>query len=143
MCRIQNLAAPIWKWGKIYEIIIKTILEGNYKASMVDRKNQATNYWWGMVSGAVDIELSDVLPQGTRQMVEVLRASIMSGGFNPFDGELKSQSGVIRRADDMPLTSKDVIRMNWLNENIIGEIPSVEVLNDEARETVSVSGVKQ
>lgn len=143
MCRIQNLAAPIWKWGKIYEIIVKTILEGNYKASMVDRKDQATNYWWGMISGAVDIELSDVLPQGTRQMVEVLRASIVSGGFNPFDGELKSQTGLVRHADDMPLTSKDVIKMDWLNENIIGEIPSADALNDEARETVSVSGVKQ
>ena len=35
----------------------------------------------------------------------------------------------------------DVITMDWLNENIIGEIPAKETLNDEAKETVTVSGV--
>ena len=32
--------------------------------------------------------------------------------------------------------------MDWLNENIIGEIPEKESLTDEGRETVSISGVK-
>ena len=139
---VRNLAAPIWKWGKLYEIIVRTILEGKYNASRVDKKDQATNYWWGMISGAVDITLNDALPAGTRQMIEVLRQSIISGEFNPFDGELRSQNGLIRRAGDKPLSSMDVITMNWLNENIIGEIPAADVLNDEARATVSVSGVK-
>lgn len=140
--RIRNLAAPIWKWGKLYEIIVKTILEGTYHASPVDRKDQATNYWWGMISGAVDIKLSDSLSPYTRQLVELLKEDIISGRMNPFDGELKSQTGWIRRLQDPPLTSKDVITMNWLNENIIGEIPETAALNEEARETVSISGVK-
>ena len=140
--KVSNLAAPIWKWGKLYEIIVKTILEGNYHASRVDRKDQATNYWWGMISGAVDIKLSDKLPAGTKQMISVLRSSIMSGVFNPFDGELISQNGIVRKENDPPLSSMDVITMNWLNENIIGEIPDADALNDEAQATVSVSGVK-
>ena len=139
--RVHNLASPIWKWGKLYEIIVKTIIEGTYNASLVDRKDQATNYWWGMISGAVDIRLNDELPAGTKQLVEVLRQSIINGSFNPFDGTLISQSGKVRDAGDPPLTSMDVIRMNWLCSNIIGEIPPAEVLNDEARATVSVSGV--
>lgn len=141
--RVSNLAQPIWKWGKLYETIVKTMLDGTYHASRVDRKDQATNYWWGMISGAVDIKLSDILPSGTRQMIDVLRSSIMSGSFNPFDGELRSQSGLVRNVFDKPLTSKDVITMDWLNENIIGEIPDADSLNDEARETVSVSGIKK
>jgi hypothetical protein len=32
--------------------------------------------------------------------------------------------------------------MNWLNENIIGEIPEDRTLTDEGRRTVKVSGVK-
>jgi hypothetical protein len=119
------------------------MLDGTYHASRVDRKDQATNYWWGMIFGAVDIKLSDILPSGTRQMIDVLRSSIMSGSFNPFDGELRSQSGLVRNVFDKPLTSKDVITMDWLNENIIGEIPDADSLNDEARETVSVSGIKK
>lgn len=140
---VRNLATPIWKWGKLYEIILKTVLEGKYHASLVDRKDQATNYWWGMISGVVDIELADALSPYTRQLVELLRDDIVYGRMNPFDGQLKSQNGWIRRENDPPLTSKDVITMNWLNENIIGEIPAKETLNDKARETVSISGVKQ
>ena len=141
-CKVYNIAAPIWKWGKLYEIIIRTILEGKYHASLVDRKDQATNYWWGMISGVVDIELSDDLSPYTRQLIELLRSNIISGTVNPFDGELKSQTGWVRRKDEPELTSKDIIMMDWLNENVIGEIPEKATLNDEAKSTVSVSGVK-
>lgn len=140
---VRNLATPIWKWGKLYEIIIKTILEGTYHASLVDRKDQATNYWWGMISGVVDIELDDRLSPYTRQLIELLREDIISGRMNPFDGELKSQIGWVKKLQDPPLSARDVITMNWLNENIIGEIPETSALNQEARETVSISGVKQ
>ncbi|MBQ6314876.1 MAG: BMP family ABC transporter substrate-binding protein [Mogibacterium sp.] len=139
---IRHLAEPIWKWGKLYEIIIKTILEGNYNASLVDKKDQATNYWWGMISGVVDIQLEDTLSPYTRQLVEILRSDIIFGLFNPFDGELRSQDGWIRREGDPLLSSKDIISMNWLNENIKGEIPEKDTLKEEARETVKVSGVK-
>ena len=142
MCKITNLAAPIWKWGKLYEIIVRSIIDGTYNARLADRKDQATNYWWGMISGVVDIELADELSPYTRQLVEILRSDIIDGRLNPFDGELRSQEGLIRRADDTPLGSMDVITMDWLNENVIGEIPDANVLTDEARETVSVSGVK-
>lgn len=141
-CKITNLAAPIWKWGKLYEIIVKTIIDGTYKSKSVDKKDQATNYWWGMMSGVVDIELADRIFPSTRQLVDILRTDIICGSMNPFDGELRSQDGLVRKADDAPLSSMDVITMDWLNENIIGEIPAKETLNDEAKETVTVSGVR-
>ena len=142
-CRITNLAAPIWKWGKLYEIIIRTILDGTYNAKLVDRKDRATNYWWGMISGVVDIEMSDTVPAGTRRLVQLLRADIIDGRFNPFDGELRSQSGLVNRQDDAPLTSMEVIKMDWLAANIIGSIPEAKDLSEGGRQTVSVSGVKK
>jgi basic membrane lipoprotein Med (substrate-binding protein (PBP1-ABC) superfamily) len=141
-CHITNLAAPIWKWGKLYEIIIRTIIDGTYKSKIVDKKDQGTNYWWGMMSGVVDIELSDAVSVYTRQLVDILRTDIICGSMNPFDGELISQDGLIRTADDEPLSSMDVITMDWLHENIIGEIPAKDVLTDEAKKTVSYSGVR-
>ena len=142
-CLITNLAAPVYKWGKLYEIIIRTIIEGTYSSSAVDKKDRATNYWWGMISGAVDIELSDNISPYTKKLVEVLRRDITTGNFNPFDGELRSQEGVVRREDDAPLTSMEVITMDWLNENVIGEIPKIDLLDEEARATVKYSGVKK
>ena len=142
-CLITNLAAPVYKWGKLYEIIVRTIIEGTYSSSAVDKKDRATNYWWGMISGVVDIELSDAISPYTKRLVEILRRDIIGGNINPFDGELRSQEGVIRRDDEAPLTSMEVITMDWLNENIIGEIPKIDTLVDEARETVKYSGVEK
>ena len=142
-CRITNLAVPIIKWGKLYEIIIKTMIEGTYHASLVDKKDQATNYWWGMISGVADIELSDDLPSYTKQLVGLLRHDIIDGRFNPFDGELRSQEGTVRTVDDEPLSSRDIIMMDWLNENISGEIPKIDALTDEAKPTVKYIGVEK
>ena len=139
--RITNLAVPIWKWGKLYEIIVRTILDGTYHAHPVDRKDQATNYWWGMISGVVDIEVTDAVPAGTRRLIDILRSDIIGGSLSPFDGDLRSQSGPVRTAADGPPGSMDIIRMDWLNENIIGELPAVGDLNDAAQEAVSISGV--
>ncbi len=140
-CRITNLATPIWKWGKLYEIIVKTILDGTYSSRDIEKKDRATNYWWGMISGVVDIELSDELPMYTRQLVNLLRSDIINGSFNPFDGELRSQEGIVKKEDDAALTSLDIIEMDWLNENIIGEIPVIDNLKDEAKTAVKVGGV--
>ena len=142
-CRIKHLAAPIWKWGKLYEIIIKSVIEGTYNTHLVDRKDQATNYWWGMISGVVDIELADDISPYTRQLVGILRRDIIDGRFNPFDGELRSQDGLVRKAGDAPLSSRDIIMMDWLNENIIGEIPVIDALVDDAKSTVKLSGVEK
>ena len=142
-CLITHLAAPVYKWGKLYEIIVRTIIEGTYSSSAVDKKDRATNYWWGMISGVVDIELSDAISPYTRRLVEILRRDIIGGNINPFDGELRSQEGVIRRAEDAPLTSMEVITMDWLNENVIGEIPKIDTLDDEAKATVKLSGVEK
>ena len=142
-CLITNLAAPVYKWGKLYEIIVRTIIEGTYSSSAVDKKDRATNYWWGMISGVVDIELSDAISPYTKRLVEILRRDIIGGNINPFDGELRSQEGVIRREDEAPLTSMEVITMDWLNENIIGEIPKIDTLVDEAKATVKYSGVEK
>lgn len=140
-CRITNLAAPIYKWGKLYEIIVGTVLDSSYSYNAVDKKDRATNYWWGMISGVVDIELSDALSSYTRQLVEILRSDIISGNMNPFDGELRSQEGIVKRAEDPRLTSMQVITMDWLCENIEGEIPKIDALDEIARATVKYSGV--
>ena len=80
-----------------------------------------------MVSGVVDIELSDDLSPYTKKLVGLLRDDIIDGRFDPFD----------------KLDSKDIIMMDQLNENIIGEIPKIDSLNDEAQNTVKYGGVEK
>ena len=140
---IRHLAVPVWKWGVFYKVIVRTIIDGTYYARQMSRKDKATGYWWGMQSGVVDLKLSKSISPYTADLVSMLRDGITKDVFGPFDGELMSQDGCVRKKNDPQLTSKDIINMDWLNENIIGEIPSKETLNDEAKATISVSGVKE
>ena len=72
-----------------------------------------------------------------------LRADMINGTFSPFNGELRSQDGVVRTENNSGLSSLDIIEMDWLCENVIGEIPGIDVLEDDAKTTVKVSGVQK
>jgi hypothetical protein len=104
------------------------MIEGTYHASRVDKKDQATNYWWGIISGVVDLELSDGLSPYTKRLIGQLRQDIIDGRLDLFGRELDS---------------KDIIMMDQLNENIIGDIPKIDVLKDEAKTTVKYGGVEK
>ena len=103
----------------------------------------ATNYWWGMISGATDIELADDTPAHTRELVWTMKRDIIDGRFNPFNGRLVSREGVIRETSDPALTSMDIIMMDWLNENVEGEIPAIDTLADNAKASVKYNGLEK
>ncbi|MCD7735579.1 MAG: BMP family ABC transporter substrate-binding protein, partial [Lachnospiraceae bacterium] len=62
--RPQNLAMPLCHWGRFYEKLIRTIMDGIWKYD--DDTAKAINYWWGMSSGVVDVICSQNLPIGTK-----------------------------------------------------------------------------
>ena len=147
---VTNLATPLYNWGKYYELIVRSILDGTYDDRSVARKDTATNYWYGLSAGVIDVILSDQLSYYTRKLVAALKSAIIAGSLSPFEGELHSRKGIVR-ATEIPdkvtgsetgkLSYEEIITMNWLADNVMGEIPSAEDLIDQARGTVLVSGV--
>lgn len=139
---IRNLAAPVWDWGVFYEKIVRTVLNGTWEARAMTKDGQAVNYWLGMDSGVIDVILSDKIPYYSRKLVKTLKQAVCAGSLSPFDGELRSREGVVKAEDAPRLTNEEIITMNWLNDNVIGTIPDLSDLYEEAKETVQVSGVK-
>ena len=136
---IRNVAAPVWNWGKFYELIIQAFMDGKLDANP---GNHAVNYWWGMSADVVDIILSQQLPYTSRKLVENLKSATMVGSLGPFQGELHDQKHrVIQGPGSNVLSGEEIITMNWLNENIIGRLPKLEELTPQGRETVAVSGI--
>lgn len=138
---VENLAIPVVNWGKYYEFIVGSILDGSFGQNPLARSDQAMNYWLGMSAGIVEVIFSEKLSYYSKKMIRLFRQAVTAGSLHPFDGELRSQEGVIKGADDPRLTAEQMITMDWLNDNVIGSVPKYERLNDEAREAVSVSGV--
>lgn len=138
---IWNLAIPIYHWGRFYEQLIRAILNGTWKSD--DTKAKAINYWWGMAENAIDIISSPWLPEGMKRLIELLSKTIRSGDFNPFSGIIYSQDKTIRNGENQTLSPNDIITMDWLSDNIIGEIPIIDELEDKAKPVALQQGLKK
>ena len=139
----RHLATPVWNWGRYYELIARSLLEGHYDAPALTRKDQALNYWLGISSGVVDIRPDPDLPYASRNMTDRLRDGLLAGTLSPFGGEVHSQEGIVRRAGDPALSRNDILTMDWLNENVVGTIPPAWSLDLYAQSVAAVSGVKK
>lgn len=100
------------------------------------------NYWWGMSSDMIDVIYSSKLPSGTRQLINLLRKSIQIGDFNPFSGTIYSQDGLVHNNPDA-ITPKEIVTMDWLCDNIIDSIPTMDEISDEAKSIVELQGVSK
>ena len=137
----HNLAMPLWHWGKFYEQLIQTIMDGTWKYDDNPSANKAINYWWGMSSGVVDVICSQNLPIGTKRLVDLLKNTICTGEFNPFSGVLYSQEGVVQNNPNKSLTPEEILTMDWLAENVVGSIPKEEELQEASRPVISQQGI--
>ncbi len=138
---ITNLAAPMINWGNYYDRMLRPIVEGIAPSKFPMKKGQAVNYWWGMSSGMVDVILGNKVSYYSRKLVSRLKDAVKTGRLNPFDGELHSQSGVVKEIGSPRLSNREIITMNYLNDNVIGTIPAFEDLTEAGKEAVNVSGI--
>jgi hypothetical protein len=118
------LGTPLWVWGKFYEFVIRSILAGGWKREKGDFT--ALNYWLGMDSGVIGVQLSDKLPEGVRQMALLLKKSLREGTLDPFQRKIIAQDGSVKNDGTRRLSPEELLRMDWLCENIVGKIPPFE-----------------
>ena len=136
---LTPLGSPRWNWGKLYEHILRSILSGAW-----DRDKdglQAVNYWWGMDSGAVDIQLSDKLPEGVKTMAQILIGQLQQGQLDPFARQIIAQDGTVINDGTQSLTADQILRMDYLCQNVEGTIPGFEELLPSAKPMVRELGI--
>jgi len=95
-----------------------------------------------MSAGVIEVICPQNMPHGTHRLIEFLKSSISSGSFQPFDGLIYSQNGVVQCEEGQSLNPRQIITMNWLAENVIGCIPEAEELTDEAQALLKLQGVR-
>ena len=86
---------------------------------------------------------SQNLPIGTKRLVDLLKDTIGRGEFNPFSGVLYSQNGVVQEDPGRSLAPEEIIKMNWLAENIIGSIPDTKELKEQAKPVMLQQGIEK
>jgi len=79
-----------------------------------------------MDSGVIGVEYSDRLPEGVRRMAEILENGLRDGSLDPFLRKIIAQDGSIKNDGTRSFTPSELLRMDWLCENVIGSIPPFE-----------------
>ncbi len=138
---IQNLAMPMWNWEKLYQGIVRSILTGAWADEANSNVDRAMGYYMGMSTDAIDLVCSQRLPPRVRRLVDLLHERIRAGAFLPFLGPILDQNGTVRVEADTALTPQEIIRMDYLAQNVIGRIPEIDELTDVAKVIVSLQGV--
>lgn len=129
-------ASPVWVWGKLYENMIKSILSGNE-----DRKDVPVNYWWGMDSGAIDVAVSGIVPEGTGTLASVMADKLKKGEFSIFRERMISQDGDVISDGSKPLQSLEILRMDRLLDSIEGRIPAYDEIFPMSKALVRELGI--
>jgi len=133
------LGTPTWVWGKFYEFVIRSILAGGWKKEK--GASTALNYWLGMDSGVIGVEYPPHLPEGVRQMAEILEEGLRNGTLDPFKRKIVAQDGTVKNDGSRHLRPEELLRMDWLCENVIGTIPPFEEILPYSQTMVRELGI--
>ena len=136
---LMALASPVWLWGQFYVNVIRSILAGTYDKDKDSPR--AVNYWWGMDSGVIDVELDEHIPEGLLTLAQILRKGLIDGSIDPFRRHIVAQDGSVKNDGSRSLTPDEVLRMDWLCDNVEGHIPGFEELEAYAKPIVRQLGI--
>lgn len=138
----ELLASPYWDWGAFYVKLAQSILGGDWDALNTSRHGiQAVNYWWGMASGVIGIEMTKALPAGVEVLAQMLKRDMVNGSIDPFYRQITSQDGVERNDGYTYFTPDQLLRMDWLCDNVDGSIPAYEELSAKSQKIVRLQGI--
>ena len=134
-----SLCSPTWLWGPFYEFVIRSILSGGWKQEKDG--STAINYWLGMDSGVIGLSLSEKLPEGVRQLANILQNGMKSGSIDPFFRRIVAQDGTVKNDGTHRFPPADILHMDWLCDNILGKIPPYEEILPVSKNMVRELGI--
>ena len=137
---ILNIASLIPRWGPFYRAITETILKGTFNPG--ENRQSATNYWWGINSHILDVVFSNRLDPYAARMITHFRHELKDDTFTPFEGKILDQAGKLRCEADQRLTPAEILCMEYLTDNVVGEFPKMDQLLETAKPLVRLQGIQ-
>jgi len=135
----EAIGSPIWLWGNFYENIVSSMLAGTW--GQEEHPHKAVDYWWGMDSGVIDVQLSQQLPTGLKVLADCLRDGLKSGRLDPFCRKIIDQQGNVRNDGKKSFSPEELLNIDWLCENVVGQIPEYDDVEDYAKPILRELGI--
>ena len=111
-----NLTSVLWNMGVYYTYFAKQLHDGKWKSESL---------FWGLKEGAVDLApFNPVVPPEVQKRIMETKQKIIEGDITvmPFYGPVRDQEGKIRVPAGEYATHKQLMRMDFLVDAIIGSI---------------------
>ena len=136
---LQPLGLPVWRWDTFYTEIIRSIFDGAWDSDAAGAR--AVNYWWGMRSGAEEIDYSKDLPAGTLQLLDLMEKMLHEDDLRIFPEDLYAQGHVLHSPEAVVYSPKELMEMDWLDECVEGALPHYDELDVKTHTLMSINGL--
>ena len=136
---LQPLGLPEWRWDTFYIEIVRSIFDGAWDSDAAGAR--AVNYWWGMRSGAEEIDYSKDLPAGTLQLLDLMEKMLREDDLRIFPEDLYAQGHVLHSPEATLYSPKELMEMDWLDECVEGGLPHYDELDVKTHTLMSINGL--
>ena len=136
---LQPLGLPVWRWETFYTEIIRSIFDGAWDNDAAGAR--AVNYWWGMRSGAEEIDYSKDLPAGTLQLLDLMEKMLSENDLRIFPEDLYAQGHVLHSPEAVVYSPKELMEMDWLDECVEGALPHYDELDVKTHMLMAINGL--
>lgn len=136
---LQPLGLPVWRWDTFYTEIIRSIFDGAWDNDAAGAR--AVNYWWGMRSGAEEIDYSKDLPAGTLQLLDLMEKMLSENDLRIFPEDLYAQGHVLHSPEAVVYSPKELMEMDWLDECVEGALPHYDELDVKTHTLMAINGL--
>ena len=136
---LQPLGLPEWRWDTFYIEIVRSIFDGAWDSDAAGAR--AVNYWWGMRSGAEEINYSKDLPAGTLQLLDLMEKMLREDDLRIFPEDLFAQGHVLHSPEAALYSPKELMEMDWLDECVEGGLPHYDELDVKTHTLMSINGI--
>ena len=136
---LQPLGLPEWRWDTFYIEIVRSIFDGAWDSDAAGAR--AVNYWWGMRSGAEEIDYSKDLPAGTLQLLDLMEKMLREDDLRIFPEDLYAQGHVLHSPEAALYSPKELMEIDWLDECVEGGLPHYDELDVKTHTLMSINGI--
>jgi len=108
------LTSPIWNFGPYYTRVVREAMNGEWETHQ---------FWGGIDTEIVKLaEMSPLVPQDVRDLVDAEREKIVSGEWDVFWGPLKNRKGEVVAAEGEKMSDQEMLNMNFFVEGVEGTL---------------------
>ena len=91
----------------------------------------------------IDLICSKHVPYGVKRLADHLKSDITKGEVVPFFGQIYDQKGELKNKGEHEMKPSDIMKMDWLVDNVVGSIPPMSEFVDNAKMVVELKGVEE